>query len=253
MARRPTANGIDLLRRVGGAVRHWRSRRGLSRRALEEASGVSTRFLAQLEAGTGNISLRRLDDLARALEVPVVQLLEGPREADARRVALVGLRGAGKSTIGPLLAERLGLPFLELDALIEEAAGLPMPQIFEIHGESYFRRLERETLRRHLGEPAAAVLATGGGLVTEPETYALLRERCRTVWLAAAPEDHYHRVLDQGDERPMAGNPHAMAELRALLDARRPLYAQAGLTVDTSSLSVREAVETITRTLPETG
>lgn len=239
-------SGDQLLRSLGVTVRYWRRARGLSRRELEAASGVSTRYLAQLEAGDANISLRRLGDLARALDVPLVRLLDAVPGEGKPRVALLGLRGAGKSTIGLEVARRLQVPFVELDGLIEETAGLPVPQIFEIHGERYFRRLERETLRRFLSEAGSFVLATGGGLVTEPETFALVQENCTTVWLSARPEDHYNRVLAQGDERPMAGNPHAMAELHALLAARRSLYEQAELSVDTSSLAVATAVETIT-------
>ena len=242
--------GRDILGRVGGAVRRARHRRGLSRRALADASGLSIRFLAELEAGRGNISLRRLDDLARGLGVPAATLLDQGTAPRGPRLALVGLRGAGKSTVGPGLARRLDVPFAELDGMIEEVAGLTVAQIFEIHGESYFRRLERETLRRFLDEAGPFILATGGGLVTEPETLALLREDTWTVWLRARPEDHYGRVLAQGDERPMAGNPHAMSELRALLAARLPLYQQADLTVDTSTTSVAEAVETIAARLP---
>ena len=245
-----TAPDPDLLERVGQAVRGWRRVRGLSRRALAEASGISARFLADLEAGEGNISLRRLDDLARALNLPLVRLLEtGPRRS-GQRLALLGVRCAGKSTVGADLARRLNVPFVELDGLIEEAAGLPPAQIFEIHGEPYFRRLERETLGRFLAEAGRFVLATGGGLVTEPETFTLLKEGSRTVWLSARPEDHYDRVLDQGDERPMAGNPQAMEELRALLASRKPLYAQADQNVNTSSLSVEDAVEAIASNLP---
>ena len=180
--------GRDVLKSLGRSVRHWRRQRGYSRRELSSSSGLSARFLADLEAGRGNISLRRLDDLARALGVPLVRLLETDRTSGSPRLALVGLRGAGKSTIGPLLARRLDVPFVELDTLIEEAAGLPAAQIFEIHGESYFRRLERETLRRFLAEAGPFILATGGGLVAEPETLALLQEGTRTVWLSAAPE-----------------------------------------------------------------
>ncbi len=240
----------DILDQVGRAVRHWRQVRGLSRRGLADASGVSARFLADLEAGAGNISLRRLDDLARALDVPLVRLLETGVRRSGPRLALLGVRGAGKSTIGSCLARRLEVPFVELDALIEKAAGLPPAQIFEIHGEPYFRRLEREALRRFLGGAGPFVLATGGGLVTEPETFALLKEGSRTVWLSARPEDHYDRVLDQGDERPMADHPHAMEELRALLASRSPLYEQADQNVNTSSLSVEEAVEAIASSLP---
>jgi len=251
--RAPDENGDRLLRGLGAAVRHWRRVRGLSRRELQAASGLSTRYLALLEAGDANISLRRLDELARALELPLVQLLGPVPGDDSPRVALLGLRGAGKSTIGPEVARRLQVPFVELDGLIEEAAGLPMPQVFEIHGERYFRRLERETLRRFLVEAGPFVLATGGGLVTEPETFALVQESCTTVWLSARPEDHYDRVLAQGDERPMAGNPHAMAELQALLAARRALYEQAEVSVDTSALPVETAVDAITARFNDAG
>ena len=163
---------------------------------------------------------------------------------------MLGVRGSGKSTIGAELAHKLEVPFHELDALIEDTAGLPAAQIFEIHGEDYFRRLERETLRRFLAEVGPFVLAAGGGLVTEPETFALLREGSRPIWLSARPEDHKRRVLEQGDDRPMAGNPGAMAELRTLLAARRPLYEQADQTVNTSARGVAEAVEAIYAGLP---
>ncbi|HKQ96386.1 MAG TPA: shikimate kinase, partial [Candidatus Polarisedimenticolia bacterium] len=177
-------------------------------------------------------------------------LLAAPPPASAPRVALVGLRGAGKSTLGRRLAKRMRLPFIELDALIEEAAGLPLGQIFEIHGERYFRRLEREVLARWIGGAAPGVIAVGGGLVTDAETWGLLRAACVTVWLAAAPGDHYARVLAQGDRRPMAGQADAMAELKALLSARRPLYAQADLTLDTSRIPVDEAVRDLAERLP---
>src|SRR5262249_49923117 len=157
-------------------------------------------------------------------------------------VALLGVRGAGKSTIGRRLAKRLAVPFVELDALVERAAGLPLGQIFELHGEAYYRRLERETLARIIKEAAKVVLAAGGALVTVPETYRLLRRHFVTVWLRADVEDHWNRVVAQGDLRPMAENPHAMAELRALLAARGPLYKQADQIIDTSHIGVDEAV-----------
>ncbi|HYV85274.1 MAG TPA: shikimate kinase [Patescibacteria group bacterium] len=242
----PRASGpSDLLRRVGRALREERRARGHTRRALAALSGVSERFLAQIESGHGNVSLRRLDDLARALDVPFLRLLASPVGAGGPRIALIGLRGAGKSTIGARLARALKVPFLELDALIEEAAGLPLAQIFEMHGERYFRRLEREVLSRFASGAGPAVLATGGGLVTDPETYAVLRASCTTIWLSATPRDHYRRVQAQGDRRPMAGNPDAMAELEALLAARRPLYAMADLTIDTSTVPVAEVVRQI--------
>ncbi|MFQ5718894.1 MAG: shikimate kinase [Acidobacteriota bacterium] len=241
----PAPGPPAVLDRVGQAVRDWRRTRQMSRRRLAEASGVSVRFLAQLEAGDGNISVRRLAAVAQALEVSVATLFEAPAVRTGHRIALVGLRGAGKSTIGPRVARRLGVPFVELDNLIESAAGLTVAQIFEIHGEPYFRRLERQVLRRFLDASSAAILATGGGLVTEPETYALLREGCTTIWLSATPEDHYNRVLAQGDRRPMSNNPHAMSELRALLQDREPLYQRADLALDTSTLSIDTTVSRI--------
>jgi XRE family aerobic/anaerobic benzoate catabolism transcriptional regulator len=158
-------------------------------------------------------------------------------------IALLGLRGAGKSSVGKHLARRLGVPFHELDALIERAAGLPLAQIFELQGEAFYRRLERETLARFLATTPAAVLATGGGVVTSPETFALLGRRCTTVWLQATPELHWRRVVRQGDRRPMRGHPGAMQELRALLAARGPLYAQAHLCIDTSGRSPAAVAE----------
>jgi XRE family aerobic/anaerobic benzoate catabolism transcriptional regulator len=233
-------------------VRGERHARGLTRRALAERSGVSERFLAQIESGRGNVSLLRLEDLARALDVPMVRLLSAPESTSGPRVALIGLRGAGKSTIGPRLARRLKVPFVELDALVEKAAGLPAGQIFELHGERYFRRLEREVLSRLAADGEPVVLAAGGGLVTDPETYALLRSAFTTVWLSATPEDHYRRVLAQGDRRPMAGNPDAMAELRAMLTVRRPLYELASLRVDTSRVSAAAAARAIAIAVPAT-
>jgi XRE family transcriptional regulator, aerobic/anaerobic benzoate catabolism transcriptional regulator len=262
-------------------VRETRRERGESRAALASRSGLSVRFLADLEAGTANISLLRLAEVAEALGVPLPDLMgfeaveatpnELRRRVDAllrpRRpqeltevhawlaarfatspgplVALLGLRGAGKSSVGVRLARRLKVPFFELDALVEAAAGLSLAQIFELHGEAYFRRQERESLSRFLATTPAAVLATGGGLVGEPETYALLRRRCFTVWLRAAPRAHWQRVERQGDRRPMGDNPDAMQELRALLVSREPLYAQANLTVDTSRRTLSQVVEAV--------
>lgn len=238
-----------LLAAVGGAVRRLREERGLSRRALSGRSGVSERFLADLEGGSGNISVARLADVARALGTTAAALLrdaEGaPEEPKGPLVALVGLRGAGKSTIGRALAEKLSVPFYELDVLVEQAAGLSLSGIFSLHGEAYYRRLAREVLARFLAETESGVLATGGGLVLDREAWRLLQRRCRTVWLQATPDDHWQRVLAQGDERPSARRPDARDELRALLKVREPLYAQAELAVDTSRLGVPGAVREV--------
>ena len=271
----------SLLGSIGAAVRRLREDRGLSRRALSESSGVSERFLAELEAGSGNISVGRLAEVARSLGTTAASLLaeaEGGPSAlagtallaglsreernEAERwlrarfggsggplIALVGLRGAGKSTLGRELARALGVEFYELDTLVEQAAGLSLAGIFSLHGEAYYRRLAREVLTRFLAETETGVLATGGGLVLDREAWRLLQKRCRTVWLQATPDDHWQRVLAQGDERPSAASPHAREELRALLKAREPLYAQAELAVDTSALGPQGAVQSILQDL----
>lgn len=238
------------LRPLGLEVRKARKRRNLTMKDLAEASGVSERFLSDLERGVGNISIARLADVARAIGFKLSDLVSALDEAvqPASLVALIGLRGAGKSTIGAAVAGRLGLPFLELDREVESAAGLPLAQIFEIHGQAYYRRLEREVLSRALTAPAkGAVMAAGGGLVGDKHTWEILRRHARTVWLKARPEDHYARVMAQGDLRPMRNRPAAMAELRALLASREPRYGEADLTVDTSHLGVEESVERIVR------
>jgi len=273
-----------MLRQIGERVRALRESRGIARRALAEQSGVSERFLAALESGSGNISIARLADVALALKstpaallgdgasgergalrTEIATLLDGRSEAELREVrawlvgrfattrgpvvALLGVRGAGKSTIGARLAKRLAVPFHELDALIEEAAGLTLAELFELHGEAYYRRLERETLASLLSSTQGAVIATGGSLVGDRETWRLLRRRATTVWLKARPEDHWNRVIQQGDQRPMKEHPHAMQELRALIAAREKLYAEADVTIDTSKSSVAAAVSELERQL----
>jgi len=242
-----------LLVSVGTLVRKLRGERVLTRRRLASAAGLSERFLAEVEGGEGNISIARLDRLARALGTSAGALLAAAERAGEgaaaderpRVVALLGLRGAGKSTVGRRLAKRLSVPFIELDELVEKDAGLSLAAIFTLHGEAYYRRLAREVLARFLAGHKPAVLATGGSIVADREAFRLLTRRCRTVWLQATPDDHWRRVLEQGDVRPGAASPHAKDELRALLKARQPLYAQAEMAVDTSRLGVEGAVAAI--------
>lgn len=231
----------DLLQRVGGRVRALRRELGWSRRELGERAGISERFLAMVESGQGNPSLRSLSDIAGALSTTPVALMEPPRGI----VSLLGLRGAGKTTVGRALARRLRTELIELDARIEEAAGLSLAEIWELHGEEYYRRLEREALSKITERTPRAVLATGGGIVAEPATWAQLRRSTLTIWLRARPELHWDRVVAQGDHRPMANDPLAMERLRSLLAEREAQYQAAHYTVDTSDCDVPEVVRKV--------
>jgi XRE family transcriptional regulator, aerobic/anaerobic benzoate catabolism transcriptional regulator len=234
-----------LLATVGARVRALRDHVRMSRRELAERSGVSERFLAQLEGGEGNISLTRFADVATALDTTPSELLAGPPRRRDATVALLGVRGAGKSTVGARLARQLSARFVEVDQRVEQAAGLRLGEIFEMHGEAYYRRLEREVLTQLLGDPRRLVLAAGGSIVNDPVSFGLLRDQARTVWLRARAEDHWNRVIQQGDPRPMADSPHAFSELRALLAAREPLYASSHHVVDTTGRSVDDVVAAV--------
>ena len=268
----------EFLRVLGERVRQERSRRGMTRKELAKSAYVSERFLAQLETGHGNISIIRLRRIAHALELGVerlaqerngelpeiagtIALLEklkpeerrraqamllekfGVKSAEERRgrVALVGLRGAGKSTLGALLAERMGAPFIELDRRIEQESGVKLSTVFDLYGPAGFHRMEREALERVLETNERFVLATGGSIVNEPETFSRLRSACYTVWLKAKAEDHMQRVIAQGDKRPMAGSQWAMADLRKILAGREPLYEKADASLNTSGKTLKQA------------
>jgi XRE family transcriptional regulator, aerobic/anaerobic benzoate catabolism transcriptional regulator len=237
------------LGRLGDRVRAWRGAHGMTRKALAATSGVSERYLAQLEAGQGNISVLLLRKLAHAMEVAVDSLVREEPDQDAadRRIALIGLRGAGKSSLGAKLAAALHAPFIELDAEVEREAGARLGEVFAMYGQEAYRRFERRALERVLHAHERAVIAVGGSLVTDPDTYGLLLDNCRTVWLKAKPEEHMNRVMAQGDLRPfegkMRGRSSALDEIRRLLADRDRLYSRADVTIETSGKSPKSSLE----------
>src|ERR1700694_275071 len=236
---------------LGERVRAWRTGHGMTRKALSLASGVSERYLALLESGRGNVSVLLLRKIARAMGVAVEQLVrEEPGAPRAGRIALIGLRGAGKSTLGERLAQSLGLPFIELDREVEKEAGAKLGEVFAMYGQDAFRRFERRALERVLNQNERAVIAAGGSLVTDPDTYRLLLDRCACVWLKASPEEHMARVIAQGDMRPFKGRSAALDEIRKLLADRERLYGRADVTLDTSGKSLRQSLSEIRKALP---
>jgi XRE family transcriptional regulator, aerobic/anaerobic benzoate catabolism transcriptional regulator len=272
-----------LLVRAGERVRSARTRMGISRRLLAEKSGVSQRYLAQLESGQGNISIGLLLRIAEALDFRIEWLLaeedpwtsgtamissllrgatrdqrdrvleilmpESPSLKRASRIALIGLRGAGKSTLGRLAAAELGLPFKELNEDIEEASGMPAAEVMNLYGPEGYRHLERQSLERVVALHGKIVLAVAGGIVSQPETFNYLLQNFHTVWLKAKPEDHMSRVRGQGDERPMAGNPDAMSELRNILMSREALYAKAEAHINTSNATSQDSLKALIQTV----
>lgn len=231
------------LAELGRRLRDARTSAGMGVSELAAQSQVSRRHVTAAEAGRANLSIVKLAALAEALDLDLSNLLDfdaGPSRHG--RIALVGLRGAGKSTVGRKLALALEMPFVELDQRIEALAGLSLAAIFELHGAEGFRGLEAEALEKVLAEGERLVLATGGSLPSCTATFARLRKTCHTVWLRAAPEEHYQRVLAQGDSRPMRGRPRALDELCALLEQREPLYRGCELTVDTSGRTADQVV-----------
>jgi XRE family aerobic/anaerobic benzoate catabolism transcriptional regulator len=239
----------DVLATLARRVRDRRRDRGETVQAVADRAGLSRRFLLDVESARGNISVRRLADLAAALGVGAADLLAPRLGGRPAAIALLGLRGAGKTTVGRRLARRLRLPFIELDQLIEARAGLALGEVFSLHGEDFYRRLEREALADVLAAGDAAVIAVGGGLVTSPETFDLLRRHAATVWLKAGPADYWNRVIRQGDRRPIDQHPQAREALRQLLRQREPLYSQADATIDTRGLSVAATVDRVERAL----
>jgi XRE family aerobic/anaerobic benzoate catabolism transcriptional regulator len=268
---------------VGRLLRRARARRGLTRRQLAVESGISERYLAQIEGGQGNPSVIVLRTVAQAMDMQMTDLLpaagprhegmtriaellgrlhaselpavaqfieqriaEGAAAQRAQRIALVGLRGAGKSTLGQMLAKRLDWPFVELNRVIEQDYGASISMLIEMSGVSAFRRYEQAALEKIIADHDKVVIATAGGVVSNPETYALLLRRTHTIWVRAQPQEHMSRVMAQGDFRPMAENRAAMADLVAILEARSPDYGLAEAQLDTSG-------ETLERSLSRLG
>jgi XRE family aerobic/anaerobic benzoate catabolism transcriptional regulator len=234
------------LKLLGTRVRALRKTRFLTRKLLSQRATVSERHLAQLESGGGNISVVLLRRIGSALGVSLAELFAVPEQTalpspNRNRIALIGLRGAGKSTLGARLAAVLHAPFIELDHEIEKDTGMPLGDIFSLYGQSGYRAIERRTLERVTSEHGRGVFSIGGGVVSENETYDFLRANFRTVWIKAKPEEHMSRVIAQGDFRAMAGNDRAMDDLRQLLSAREPLYRKAEMVLDTSGADVEDS------------
>ena len=275
------AGKSPLLQALGERVRNLRARRGLTRRSLASSAQVSERHLANLEYGTGNVSILVLEQIAQALQCSMAELLgdvtassaewlllrellEGRGEADLRRVrlaageilgtassgdpnkasriALIGLRGAGKSTLGRMLADHLNVPFLELNQKIERVAGCSVREIYDLYGAGAYRRYERRALEEAVQIYSDVVIATPGGIVSDPATFNELLSHCTTVWLQAKPEEHMGRVVAQGDTRPMAANPEAMDDLRRILDGRYAFYSKADHVIDTSGKTLQQSL-----------
>jgi XRE family aerobic/anaerobic benzoate catabolism transcriptional regulator len=271
------ASNDGFLLALGKRVRELRNRRGLTRKMMAREADVSERHLAQLEAGEGNVSIVLLRRIAAALHVSLAELfaaeaetrhekvliqrflerLPAHRVEDAmfrllrefgeeeavrlKRIALIGLRGAGKSTLGSRLGAEMNVPFIELDGEIEKDTGMPLGEIFSLYGQTGYRAIERRSLERVLQEQERAILSVGGGVVSEKETYEYLLSNCYTVWIKAQPEEHMARVIAQGDLRAIAGGNQAMDDLRRILEAREPLYRKADMYLDTSGSSVDES------------
>ncbi len=230
---------------LGASLRDAQERSGMTLAELARESGLSRRHVTEALAGRANLSILKLFHLSASLGSSLSTLLDISSARPRKRVALVGLRGAGKSTIGRMLGMALEAPFVELNDLIEKSAGLTLSEIFDLHGESAYRRFESDALEAHLASAALSVLATGGSIVTHSPTFNRLLESTYVVWLRAHPHDHWNRVVNQGDTRPMKEHPGALDDIKSILAERNPLYTCAHLTIDTSITSVDAAVSQI--------
>lgn len=277
----------EVIHRAGERVRKARELKGMPRRVVSEISGVSPRYLAQLEAGEGNISIGLLQRVSMALDCRIEWLLgeddpwtsEALRVADlyraapadirrkvqeqlspappetlrASRICLIGLRGAGKSSLGSAAGQALRAPFMELNREIEDHSGMPVTEVMALYGQEGYRKLEAQAVERIIATHDNVILAVAGGIVAEPETYNALLAHFHTIWVKASPDEHMSRVRSQGDTRPMAGNPEAMEQLRAILRSREALYEQAHAQLDTSGKSLQESTEELIALIRERG
>ncbi len=273
---------------LGERVRLLRARRGLTRKALASLADVSERHVANVETGVGNASIQFLRQLCAVLNCSLAEmtgdetasspdwlmiretlrgrsdeelararamlgeLFDTPTSEATRRqrIALIGLRGAGKSSLGRKLAEQIGVPFIELSAQIEMLAGCSIEEIHSLYGQTAYRRYEQRALEEVIRSQARAVIATPGGIVSEPATFNLLLTHCYTVWLKASPEEHMSRVLAQGDRRPMSGNREAMDDLKRILESRAQFYSKADKTFDTSDMPADLAFSRLLEQMP---
>lgn len=281
-ARPDTERTAQFLRQVGERVRLARNRKGLSQKALSQRSGISQRYIAQLEAGEGNISISLLRRVGEALDHRIEWLVadDDPWVSDiaaitslyrmatndqrrkvlevlnpesaarrANRVALIGLRGAGKSTLGRMAAASLNVPFMELNEEIEQVSGMHVNEVIALYGQEGYRRLERQAIERIVAGRDTLLLAAAGGIVSDPDTFQYLLQYFHTIWLRAKPEEHMARVRAQGDIRPMAGHPEAMDDLKAILTSRESLYGSADASIDTSGKTEAESVKDLLSTI----
>lgn len=276
-----------LIGRVGERVRKARELKGIPRRVLSKASGVSPRYLALLEAGDGNISIGLLQRVAEALDhriewllgeddpwtsdtlrmaelfrradsetrAKVMAILEPRQNQAARRnrIALIGLRGAGKSTLGTLVGATLGIPFVELNREIEDHAGMPVTEVMAFYGQEGYRRLEAQALSRIIATHDSVILAVAGGIVSEPDVFNTLLGNFHAIWIKASAEEHMGRVREQGDMRPMAGNPEAMEQLKFILTSRETLYDQARAKLDTTGRDVAQSAQDLAALIARNG
>jgi XRE family aerobic/anaerobic benzoate catabolism transcriptional regulator len=281
-SRREDSAASEYLVELGARVRAARARRGMTRKILAHDSGVSERYLAKLETGEGNVSVLVLRQIADAMDMKMLDLVsvgeqlspqmqalyqlakrlpedqlamaintireqvgKNADDAKGRRISLIGLRGAGKSTLGPLLAGRLGYGFIELNKQIELEFGASLGEIFSLAGQPSFRRQERRCLANIVDHQDEIVIATGGSIVADEQTFSLLLRRTHVIWLQAAPEEHMARVMAQGDMRPMAGSGEAMEDLKQILLAREPLYRRADDCCSTSGKQIAESLQNL--------